>query len=530
MPIVDTRIGHTGDSIAADLCIIGSGPAGLTLARALADTRLRVLVVESGGLEPDPQTQALNQIEQVGQPWRGGFMTRLRLVGGTSNLWPGRCMRLGPLDLGPRDWLGLPGWPIGTEMLDRYYPAAARILRLPPLPRAADGSDLCRPSNAEARLLTDSALVGDTALWARAPLRFGKAHPDLLRHSPRLTLLTQLTAVDIRLNVEANQVVAIRAATAAGRTFELKASRFVLACGGLENARLLLASNSQCTAGVGNAEDQVGRCFMDHPRAVLGRLDLAPGVDLGRLLGLPLAAGRLKTGLALAPERQRAAELVNCLLELEPVYTPMSGRVYGSAQEVVRWMLRRRYGHQTGEPVSWAEATRYIYQLSLREIIPHRIYHLLHRIKRKASRQLMAVIHCEQPPAAHNRVRLGQTHDHLGMPRLVLDWRVGAAETRAAEHLLQAVNEACGRHGLGALAPDYQAGRFEDASHHMGTTRMSDAPRQGVVNADCRVHGIANLYVAGSSVFPTGGYANPTLTIVALALRLAEHLRNTESY
>jgi len=530
MPIVDTQTGRPHDSIAADLCIIGSGPAGLTLAAALADTRMRILVVESGGLEPDPRTQALNQIEQTGQAETGAFMTRLRLVGGTSNVWPGRCMRLGPLDLGARDWLGLRGWPIGADEFDRYYPAAARILRLPPLPRVTDASDLCRPSGAEARLLADSALVGDTALWARAPLRFGQANRDLLRHAPQLTLLTHLTAVDIRLNAGADRVVAIRAVTAAGRTLELKAGRFVLACGGLENARLLLASNSRCAAGVGNAEDQVGRCFMDHPRAVLGRLDLSPGVDMGRLLGLPLAAGRLKTGLALAPERQRAAGLVNALLELEPVYTPMSGRVYGSAQEVVRWMLRRRYGHQSDAGVSWAEATRYIYQLTLREVIPHRIYHLLHRIKRRARRQLMAVVHCEQPPAAHNRVRLGQSRDRLGMPRLLLDWRVGAAEARAAEHLLRALNQACRRQGLGALAPDHPAGPFGDASHHMGTTRMSDTARHGVVNADCRVHNIANLYIAGSSVFPTGGYANPTLTIVALALRLAEHLRSIESH
>ncbi len=525
MPILNAASDAMTTTLETDVCIIGAGPAGLALAAALPPMRRPVTVVESGGVDPNPALASLNEIVQQGDALRQDFMSRVRLLGGASNLWPGRCMRLRPRDLAPRPWVPHSGWPLAYDELSQYYPGAARLLRLPPLPETSDASDCCPVIGAEGRLTGADELAADWALWAKSPLRFGKAMGPLFKPAKGDTLVLNLTALELRVNEGQNQVTAIRAAGPDGKVVELRARVFVLACGGLENARLLLASRSQAVAGIGNGTDQVGRYYMDHPRAVAARLRLTGRPNLGRLLGVPLADGRLKLGLTLAPTIEQTEGMVGCLVELEPAYSPGSTLIYGSALEVVRRVHRRRFGHQPDMPVSWGAASRYLYQLTVREIMPHRLYHLLHHLRKRRATELVTVLHCEQAPDPANRVTLTHERDHLGLPRLGLHWRVGEAERRSARRLLQALDVVCQRHGLGALADADGSIQFGDAAHPMGTTRMSSDPRHGVVDADCRVHGIANLYVTGSSVFPTGGYANPTLTIVALALRLADHLR-----
>jgi choline dehydrogenase-like flavoprotein len=523
MPIIDAAAGAFGPLIETDLCIIGGGPAGLALAFALQGSRERITLVESGGLDPDPALQALNEIEQLGDGMRQDFMSRVRLLGGASNLWPGRCMRLRPEDLAPRDWLPQSGWPIRYEGLARYYPAAAGLLRLPAAAR--EDSHAPPTGDAEAALTASADLVVDRAWWGKSPLRFGPALRPLFAGAEARTLLLNLTALEIRLDANQGRVIGIRAANLHGRAVELRARRYVLACGGIENARLLLASNAQARQGVGNAHDQVGRCYMDHPRAVAARLRLSGRAELGRLLGLPLPDGRLKLGLSLSPACAAAAGLPDCLLELEPAYAAGSTLIYGSALEVVRRVYRRRFGHPD-QTIPWSAAGRYLYQLTLREVMPHRLYQLLHLMRKRQARELVAVVHCEQAPDPANRITLTGVLDPLGLPRACLTWRVGTAERQSARLLLETLDRQCRRLGLGALLDDGGAEpAFGDAAHPMGTTRMSTDPRHGVVDADCRVHELTNLYLAGSSVFPTGGYANPTWTIVALALRLADHLQ-----
>jgi choline dehydrogenase-like flavoprotein len=164
--------------------------------------------------------------------------------------------------------------------------------------------------------------------------------------------------------------------------------------------------------------------------------------------------------------------------------------------------------------------------------MPHAVYRVVRQLKERASAgvtDLVVVNYCEQVPNPQSRVYLGDARDRLGMPRLVLDWKVGSQETAPLLRLHELLDSHLRRNGLGRLdysAAQFSALRYTDASHHLGTTRMSADPREGVVDEHCRVHDVANLYIAGSGVFPTAGHANPTLTIVALALRLAAHLKD----
>lgn len=530
MPVLNVASEDPGAIHETDICIIGSGPAGGTLATALGQMSCRVTLVESGGIDPDPALQSLNEIAYSGYPGRQDFMTRVRLFGGASNLWPGRCMRLRPLDIARRDWVANSGWPISYDELARYYPAAAQRLGLPSLPNRPDATDIYAYGGDEAGLAEAGELRPDCALWGKSPRRIGKADRRRFERRGDRTLLLSLTALELRMNEAQTRVTTIRAVSPGGRRVELRAHVFVLACGGLENARLLLASHKQYASGVGNTHDQVGRYYMDHPRAIAGRVRLTGRPNLGRLLGVPLADGRLKMGLTLSPDRLETEGLLSCLVDLEPSYSPGSTLIYGSAMEAARRLYRRRFGHHAGQRVPLAVAGRYLYQLTLRELMPHWLYHQLHFIRKRRATELVAVAHCEQAPDPASRVTLTADRDRFGMPKPCLHWQVGEPEQRSAQRTLQVLDSVLRRQRLGELTESDATPEFGDAAHPMGTTRMSSDPRAGAVDSDCRIHGMDNLYMAGSSVFATGGYANPTLTIVALALRLADHLRRKPDF
>jgi choline dehydrogenase-like flavoprotein len=310
----------------------------------------------------------------------------------------------------------------------------------------------------------------------------------------------------------------------------------VLACGGLENARLLLASRDRQPHGIGNRFDQVGRCFMDHPRAVFGKVRLRPGSRLPLLRGFPLPDGKVQVGLGLSEETQRRERLLNHYLTLEAEVSGYTQQSYQSSVEIMKVLLRRGHAGRRWElgKAGLGALPDMIYLLTPKEILPHPVYRWCwlarQALPRKPRAQSFVVVYfCEQPPDPASRVQLGPEVDRLGLNRLVLDWRIGDAVSATVLRLQQMFAERLEQTGLGHLENPESEPWYTDASHHMGTTRMSADPRSGVVDRDGRVHGVVNLYVAGSSVFPCAGHANPTLTVVALALRLTEHLRNLAS-
>ncbi len=531
MKTIDAASLPDGTRLAADVVVVGAGAAGITLALELTRLGVEVLLIEGGRAVPDPAIQALHEIESVGFPLRPGYLPRLRQLGGTCNLWAGRAMRLSPEDLEARPAVPDGAWPIPWCELAALFPEAERLLGLPGGDAFDPGAWLVRASADERQLFTTGLLVPTVSLWAPKPRRFARDFRAELKQRRNLSLLLGAQAVRLITADEGVRVRAVALRVLDGPALEAEGRHIVLACGGLENARLLLLSTDHHPRGIGNRHDLVGRFFMDHPRAVWGRVELRAGVGLRLLRGCPIKGGKVQLGFALAAELRRARGLLHHHATLESEHSTYAREQYDLAVQLAKRVLRR--GH-VGARLDWrgllaARTPDLIYLLTPKEILPHPLYRLLWAVRAKLPRRprperLVLVHFCEQPPDPESRVMLSERRDALGVPLIRLNWRIQPEVVEGMRALETALAEALTRLGLGRLLPGEGEPRFTDASHHMGTTRMGTDPRRSVVDPFGRVHGVANLWVAGSSVFPSGGHANPTLTIVALALRLARHL------
>jgi choline dehydrogenase-like flavoprotein len=482
--IVDARAVPDDAVIECDVCIVGAGAAGITIARELSRQRMQVVLLESGGLTPDARTQSLSAGEVAGRRYFELDAARSRCFGGTTNVWTGECRPLDAQDFEPRDWVPDSGWPFGLDELLPFYVKAQSVCELGPYGYTADDWRVhgVRP------LAIDGGRIRSDVFHYSPPTRFGEVYRDELRHAPNVVTYLWANAVDLETPDSARRVNAVKVACLTGTSFRVSSRAFVLATGGIENARLLLLSDRVQAAGLGNGHDLVGRYFMEHiyldaaaelrtPTPISEFYTSAHHVDGRRVRGI----------LALSPDVRRREQLSNyCAVIVEP-----------------RPSMLARLRHAVASARTGGALRTY----EVKNVM-------------------------EQVPNPDSRVTLGTDRDRLGCRRPRLDWRLSALDKSTAHRAHAILGEDLARSGIGEMRS--AMGREEDplpssvrgARHHMGTTRMHTDPRRGVVDADCRVHDVANLYVAGSSVFPTGGAANPTLTIVALALRLAGHLEN----
>lgn len=533
MSISDANKVPANSILNTEICIVGAGAAGITLAHELNESRQSVCLVESGNHNPDEDAQSLYDIDVAGYPIRENFMSRARYFGGTCNLWAGRSMKLTEFDFEKREWIPNSGWPIAYSELQNYYGRAAEILKLPSF-EGFENSILKRSlSQAERALFDNDALKPNISLWGVKPLRFGAAYKSRLARSRNVTVYLNANVTEVTLNLAGTWVDEVKIATLSGNRFILRAKVFVLACGGMENARLLLVSRGVQSHGIGNHFDLVGRYFMDHPRAVFGKIRLSPKQRLPLLLAVPLRDGMGQIGIQLSENTQRKERLLNNYLSLERQWSPQTAKAYQSFVHSMKVLLRRGYSGKrfTLSDVKLAKIPELIYLLAPRELMPHFLYRAFKAARGRFGKdvsELVIVNYCEQAPNPSSRVFLSDERDKLNMNRLILDWKVGAEETRTLVRLQELLDQYLRKTNIGSLktaASKIDTLSYTDASHHIGTTRMSEHPRNGVVDANCKVHGVENLFIAGSSVFPTCGYANPTWTIVALALRLAVHLQ-----
>jgi choline dehydrogenase-like flavoprotein len=532
LSIVDAKELDLPARLDTDICIVGAGAAGLTLAARLQAAGREVCLVESGGFTPDEGTQSLHDLESVGYPIRPNFMSRARYFGGTCNLWAGRSMVLNPLDFEARDWVPRSGWPISYEEIARYHSRAFDILELPGQESVSRGVLDTRMSAAERQLFEDETFAPTVSLWAKSATRFGSTFGKQLRDAKNARVLLNASVTRLALNEAGDRVESISASTLAGGRLEIRAHQFVLACGGLENARLLLVSRDRRPAGVANDHDMVGRCYMDHPRTVFGKVHLPASSQLPLLRGRPLPDGKLQVGVGLSARTQQREKLLNHYATFELETSSYAAAQYQSFIQTMKVVLRKGYA---GSRWNFARShltdiPDLVYLLSPKELMPHFLYRAFVAAReavprRPTPRTFVVVYFCEQPPDLDSRVTLSEETDRLGVNKLRLDWHIDDSVTEGVLRMQQLLGRELERTGVGTLEPGIDVPAFTDASHHTGTTRMSVDPGQGVVDPDCRAHGVANLHMAGSSVFPCAGHANPTLTIVALALRLADHLQ-----
>ncbi len=520
----DAREIEDGTVLECDLAIVGAGAAGITIARAFAGGRAKVCLLESGGLEYEAAVQDLYKGVNVGLPYYELDVCRLRFFGGTTNHWEGRCRPLDELDFEARPWVPLSGWPFPRAELDPYYPEAQKLCQL----GAFDYDPEAWLNSGQTLLPFDPTKVVSRMWQYSPPTLFGEVYRAELERAGNIEVVLHANVVEIAAGEGAAEVKELEVATLDGRRLKARARLYVLACGGLENPRLLLVSRRQVNVGLGNQRDWVGRCFQEHPNCSGGR---ALVVDPAALSFYTFGEGggqaqgiKVVGSLSLSPERQAAAQLLN----FDGLYTTDNIGDTGYAA------LRRIWN--SAEHGTWPDdlaGDLWRALIDIDDTAAGLMGRLGIRQYRADKTAFLMWSSSEQAPNPDSRVELGPEVDALGLPRIELDWRLSELDVRSLRAGYQVVAEEFGRTGVGRVRIDpwldadvtTWGPELEGASHHIGTTRMSRDPAQGVVDPSSRVHGIANLYVAGSSVFPTSGSANPTLTIVALALRLAEELK-----
>ncbi|CAN5142906.1 GMC family oxidoreductase [soil metagenome] len=492
--------------VETDLCIIGGGAAGITLATALAGTGLQCCVLESGGLAFDSDIQSLAEVEPRG-------LTRveachLRFFGGSTNHWGGWCAPLNEADFSPRSWVRRSGWPITKQELVPYYERAQSVCGLGPLrytPEGLAGSDRGYGAFASSRLVTRFYQ------FTTPPLRFGAAHGPKLREAANIRVLLNANVVHLEANEGASRVEAARVQSLDGHTGRVHARHYVLACGGIENARLLLLSDDRNPQGIGNESGLVGRCFMQHPHIACGSVATADRAQAARLFDrLETSSFTFQASIGPSIAQQQRQGILNCSATLDRTADPVTG--YGALRHIWRDIRAGTWPDDFGEKL-WSV-------ISDLDSLP-------------GGRSLRSLfMRAEQAPDPDSRVSLSDARDRLGLRKAVVDWRLSELDKRTLLVACKVIGAEFARSGFGRVQlaewlTDAQ-GNWPDelwgGCHHLGTTRMSDSPRSGVVDRNCRSHSVRNLFAAGGSVFPTAGYANPTLTLVALALRLADHL------
>jgi choline dehydrogenase-like flavoprotein len=490
--LIDANEVEDGALVRTDLCVIGAGAAGITLARALAGPELDVVLVESGGLTREAESDALQEAVNLDARYPIAA-SRSRVFGGSTSHWGGLCLPLDADDFRPHSWVADSGWPLQRADLEPYYAQALPIIDLPRIYRAADvrvDEEMHPPLLGAA----DAAFV--PLVWLKSPpTRMGTKYRDEVTRSDHLRCYVHATASELIPSRYGNRIERLEVRTLGGRGVRVVARDYVLAAGGIENARLLLLSDSVLDRGIGNQHDLVGRCFMDHLNQVVGAMTLVSSggstsfqeehVMERRLHGVDASQFGFATTAALRAEHRLLACSLNAVPSQEP--DPSAAAVEdllagpgGGASEGVR--TGRRY--------------------------------VLYTV-------------AEQTPNRESRVFLRPERDPLGLRKVAVDLRITPADTRSVRRSLELFGSALARtgHGRVRIRDVDDAAWHVLAGHHMGTTRMADDPGRGVTDRDGKVHGVANLHVAGSSLFPTGGFANPTLTIVALALRQAARLR-----
>ena len=492
---LDARSVPQGSILETDLVIVGGGPAGISLALALANARFKVLLLESGGRAFDGPTQDLYAGRETGIRYIPLEACRLRYLGGSSNHWGGWCRPLDPIDFETRSWLPYSGWPFAKSEIDPYFARAQSLVEAGPFIydqparwAAVHGAPIVLGNGGVYTTFFQFSQQRDNIL----PTHFGERYSDDLKVISNLTVMLHANVTALRLAKDAQSLDRLDVATLSGNRFTVKPKYAVIATGGIETPRLLLASRDVMTNGVGNGNGLVGRFFADHPiPGSTAIIVLFNGIIAPYYQSIQQAYGtNFRAALAPRQSFQRSRNVLCALATIEA--------------EVQLDDLGMAATRSTADALGIDSSSMRCFTLGCG---------------------------MELAPDPDRRLTLAAETDPLGMPRLNLDMRIsdddfGRYRATLAELGRQLLAARTGMVRILHTTREEWLSGMDWGNHHMGTTRMHVDPRQGVVDANAQVHGIHNLYVAGSSVFPTYGASNPTLNLIALTLRLADHLKS----
>lgn len=544
--IDDAQSIASGTVLTADVCIIGGGAAGITVALELMASGQQVLILESGGHAEEADTQALYGGETANADMHPPpDKYRYRVLGGSTTIWGGRCIPYDPIDFERRDYLPMSGWPFGYDELAPHYPRANELVEAGKYAYTADEA-YGRGSPPMIEGFNSTRVTQNTLERFSMPTNFGATYGPTLAAATNVRVLMHANCTAIRLAPDGTTVHHLDCATLAGTTFTVTATRYVMATGGLEVPRLLLASNDVKPKGIGNDSDHVGRYLQAHIAGTLGTVAVTKGRKTHHGYVMTPDGVYARRRFALTEETQRSLKIGNIIARLHFADLPdpahrsgiLSGLYLAKAWIPFEYAKRLDNGEQRTFGLlarhAWnvitdpVDTVMFVWNWVTKRTLAKRKFPSV-VIRSKANRFSLD-FHSEQQPNPDSRVTLIADRDALGVPKIRIDWRYTAWDVETVKVTLRVLKEELERTGCGTLT--YNEATLEDeimrfgayGGHHIGTARMSADPAEGVVDADCRVHGVDNLFIASSAVFPTSSQANPTLTVVAIAVRLGRWL------
>ncbi|HEY4040355.1 MAG TPA: GMC family oxidoreductase [Rhodopila sp.] len=535
--------------IRADICIVGGGPAGITLALELAQTGKSILLLESGDYAANDATQTLNAGEVVNPALHSPpDKYRQRVLGGGTSIWGGRCVPFDPIDFKMRPWIAHSGWPISYGDVERYYPVANTLCEAGEYEYDAR---LAAPGGMRPLLRGFSPRHFDVNGIERfsCPTNFGERYRARLHSATTVRVLLRAAVTALRASRDGSRIDSIDVRNNRNNGFSVVADQFVLAMGGIETSRLLLTSDDVHSNGIGNANDLVGRYYMTHVAGTIGRLQINGARDTV-WHGYDVAADGTycRRRISLRPEVQASLGLGNAVFRLhhpriaDPRHRTGPLSAIFLAQHFISYEYSKRLvADVPPDAMTWlrhglnaatdAFATMGFLKHWLRDrMLAERKFPSI--IIRPRTNVFSLDFHAEQVPDPNSRISLADERDRFGNRRVRVDWRYSPRDVETVAKSFELLRHdlaetSTGQLTLGPDETDIEAVVRRDGAyggHHIGTARMGASAQSGVVDRDCKVFGVNNLYLASSATFPTSSQANPTLTIVAMALRLAGHL------
>jgi|CXWL01.1.fsa_nt_gi choline dehydrogenase-like flavoprotein len=542
--ILDARSIPNGQVVTADVCIVGAGAAGITLAMELLAAGMTIVLLEAGGKTRAGESQALYQ-GSVNDSVRHLPLdqARYRQLGGTTSLWGGRCIPFDTLDFEAREWMSHSGWPFPKKDLDEYYQRAHSYCECGDFDYQVKTALPGAPSHMLPGFVDGDMTTGEIERWS-PPTQFGKVYRPKLAQADNLRVLLHAVVLELISAPDGNRVEEVHVATFNGSRFSVRARITLVAGGGLESTRLLLVSRRVHANGIGNHSDWLGRGYMSHIHGVIAKATLTGASEIVFGYETDPQGVFCRRRIAISEDAQRRLRLLNLYMLLD---RPLAGDPdHGNAPLSVAFLLKRMLGGRQQE--SLGKGKYALYWRHIKNVLagsPQALSvlpkfgraRLLQRrripslLLRSHSNSYYLYFQSEQVPHRDNRVTLDDARDEFGIPRIQLHFHIMEQDLDSVRRAHELIDQELRRQQYGYLTYLHKDGpvAVQEAKavlgHHIGTTRMSRDPAQGVVDENCRVHGMANLFVASGSVFPTSSHANPTLTIVAMAVRLADHLK-----
>ncbi|MEQ1844550.1 MAG: GMC family oxidoreductase [Nitrospira sp.] len=522
--ITDLVRGGRRQTRTADICVIGAGTAGLTLVRELLGSGHTVVVLESGGITLEEETQRLYDCTVAGLPHRGYLQGRFRTLGGTSTRWGGQLLPLTALDIEHRDWIGAVAWPLTYADLQDYYQRVEHLF-------GVDGYPY------EPGALNRWPIHGTDFDANQFTARYAKWPPFVRRNLARLVgkdcaeshsveVVLHANVTEISLSDDGTRVVSVKACTLDGAVIDVKAKHVVVATGTLETIRLLLASSGVVPGGIGNHSGHLGKNFQDHLSIRAAELFPRSIRNFEHGFAPFFIDGTMRTArLELSADVQRDRRLLSCFGQV--LFETPDDSGFAELREGLRRFQARRNPWPSVK--GWTNILRDIPNMCRLGAVRF----LKQRVAYPDNARFHLQVDVEQCPNSESTVSLGHDRDVLGMPILTLNWRIKHLEKQTMQEYVRLFRHEWERLDLGDARWNQKL--FEegdrwledviDVYHQTGGTTMSEHPSEGVADPQLRVHGVANLFLASCSVFPSAGSANPTFTLLALTVRLADHLR-----